>query len=129
MLDKTWRWLPIALGWIALALGLVGLLLPVIPTAPFVVLAAYLFSKGSPRLHAWLREHPRFGRYVRDWEAEQVIPPVGKWTGTLLVAPSLGFALFAPVVPLPAALALLAVVGAILWFVWTRPSHRRGPPD
>ena len=127
MLKKTWCGLMIALGWLALALGFVGVFLPLLPTTPFVLLAAFFFSRGSKRLHRWLRDHHRFGSYVRDWEAEQVIPPFGKYAGTLMMLPSVGYALVTR--DIPAALEVLMVVtlAAVLWFIWSRPSRRSRP--
>jgi uncharacterized membrane protein YbaN (DUF454 family) len=129
MLKKTWCGVMIALGWLALALGFVGVFLPLLPTTPFVLLAAFFFSRGSERLHRWLRDHPRFGSYVRDWEAEQVIPPVGKYAGTLMMLPSVGYALATR--DIPAALEVLMVVtlAAVLWFIWSRPSRRSRPTE
>ena len=73
MIHVSARFVLIAAGWISLALGLIGILLPVLPTTPFVILAAFLFSKGSPRLHGWLVSRPYLGRLVLDWERHGVI--------------------------------------------------------
>ena len=81
----------IACGVLALGVGAIGIFVPLLPTAPFVLLAAFCFSRGSKRLHRWLAEHPRFGRYVRDWEAEQVIPPVGKYAASFTMVPSVSW--------------------------------------
>jgi uncharacterized membrane protein YbaN (DUF454 family) len=124
MLKKTWCGLMIAFGWLSLALGFVGIFLPLLPTTPFVLLAAFFFSKGSKRLHRWLREHPRFGRYVRDWEEEQVIPPVGKYAGTIMMVPSVGYAVATRDIPPLLELLMLATLVAVLWFIWSRPSRR-----
>lgn len=123
MLRPAWRWLMILLGWLALSIGLIGIFVPLLPTTPFVLLAAFLFSKGSERLHRWLREHPRFGRYVRDWEREQVIPPVGKYASTLLMVPSVGLVVLTRDLPLTLSGGMVATVIAVLWFIWSRPSR------
>lgn len=57
-----------ALGWTAVALALIGVVLPVLPTVPFMILAAFLFTRGSPRARAWLIEHAHFGPHIRAWE-------------------------------------------------------------
>lgn len=125
MLQQTWRWLLIACGFLALALGIVGIFLPLLPTTPFVLLAAFFFSRGSERLHGWLIDHPRFGRYVRDWEAEQVIPPVGKYASSLMMVPSVSWVIVTREIPWVLELSMALTVAAVLWFIWTRPSHRR----
>jgi len=56
-------------GWVSLALGTIGLFLPVLPTTPFVLLAAACFMKSSDRLHKWLVEHPIFGTHIADYLA------------------------------------------------------------
>lgn len=61
-------------GILSLGFGFLGIFLPVLPTTPLVLLAAFCFSKGSPRLRAWLLRHPRFGAAILDWEATGAIP-------------------------------------------------------
>jgi uncharacterized membrane protein YbaN (DUF454 family) len=124
MLKQTWRILMIVLGWLSIALGILGAFLPLLPTTPFMLLAAFFFSRGSKRLHLWLVEHPRFGHYVRDWEAEQVIPPVGKYASTLMMVPSVGYAIATRDIPLALDLLMVATVALVLWFIWTRPARR-----
>jgi uncharacterized membrane protein YbaN (DUF454 family) len=119
----------IAAGWLSLALGIVGIFLPLLPTTPFVLLAAFFFSRGSKRLHLWLTEHPRFGRHVRDWEAEQVIPPVGKYASAFMMVPSVGWAIATRDIPPALSVLMAATVAAVLWFIWTRPSRRRPESD
>jgi len=123
MIQRPWRWLMIGLGWLSLLVGLIGIFVPLLPTTPFVLLAAFFFSKGSKRLHRWLLDHPRFGRYVRDWEREQVIPPVGKYASTLFMVPSVGFVVLTRDMHLLLSGGMLATVIAVLWFIWSRPSR------
>jgi uncharacterized protein len=70
-------------GALALATGFVGIFLPLLPTTPFVLLAAFCFARGSPRCEAWLLAHPRFGPMIRNWRDHRAIPLRAKqlaWT-------------------------------------------------
>lgn len=70
------RHLPwLALGWTCVALGFAGVVLPILPTTPFLILAAFAFSKSSPRLRQWLVDHQIFGGPIRDWEDKGAIRP------------------------------------------------------
>ncbi|MEM1436338.1 MAG: YbaN family protein [Pseudomonadota bacterium] len=124
MLRRATNWLFVALGWLALGLGTVGIFVPLLPTTPFVLLAAFFFSKGSERLHQWLVNHPRIGHYVRDWEAEQVIPPIGKWASTLTMTPMVSWVIAVREIPIPLEAMMAGSCAAVLWFIWTRPSRR-----
>ena len=77
------RLLWLAAGALSLVAGVVGIFLPLLPTTPFLLLAAFCFSRGSTRCERWLVEHPRFGPMVRQWRAQRVIPLRAKqlaWT-------------------------------------------------
>lgn len=63
------------LGWGAVALGFIGVVLPILPTTPFLLLAAFAFGKSSPRLRQWLLDHSLFGGPIRDWESYGAIRP------------------------------------------------------
>lgn len=67
------RYLLMALGWISLGLGVLGSILPILPTTPFILLAAYLFSKSSDKLYNWLVKIPRFGKVISDWNENGVV--------------------------------------------------------
>lgn len=81
------------LGSVSLGLGILGAFLPVLPTTPFLLLAATLYCKGSPRLYGWLIDHKYLGRYIRNFRENRAIPLHGKiasvsalWTTILLSA-------------------------------------------
>lgn len=85
---RALRWLWLLGGGLALLLGVVGVVLPLLPTTPFVLLAAFCFSRGSQRWEAWLLQHPRLGPMVRDWRATRAIPLRAKQLATLMMTAS-----------------------------------------
>ena len=72
-----------AFGLIALGLGMLGIALPLLPTTPFVLLAAFAFARSSPRLHRWLLEHRLFGPLIRDWQRDGAISREAKISALL----------------------------------------------
>lgn len=116
------RWLYLSFGLGFVALGFIGAFLPVLPTTPFLILAAACFAKSSKRLEAWLLLHPQFGPMLRDWRERRAIPKGGKWMA--LGGCILGFSLFLwsgqPDWPL-----IMLVAGLMLFgigYVFTRPN-------
>jgi len=71
----------IALGSLCVGLAVLGMFLPVLPTTPFLLLAAGLYARGSTRFHHWLVDHERLGPYVRDYRAGRGIPRQTKVVG------------------------------------------------
>ena len=72
--NKIIRILWIIFGTLSLGLGLLGIILPVLPTTPFLLLAAYCYSRGSVRMHKWLLNHKWFGKYIRNYMEGKGIP-------------------------------------------------------
>ena len=66
------------LGWVMVTLGVIGLVMPLMPGAVFLIAAAACFARCSPRLEAWLLDHPTFGKPLRDWRAAGAIPRPAK---------------------------------------------------
>lgn len=119
------RWLLQLLAALCLVLALVGLVLPVMPTVPFLVIAAWAAARSSPRLHGWLLSHPRFGRLLRDWSEAGVVPRRAKWFATVMMAASaVSMLILIPTPWLPAVLLLMACMAAIGAWLWRRPEHR-----
>jgi uncharacterized membrane protein YbaN (DUF454 family) len=70
-----------ALGLLALGLGAVGAVVPLLPTTPFVLVAAYAFARSSRRLHAWLLKHKTFGPLIKNWQRYGAISRRAKVAG------------------------------------------------
>lgn len=86
--SPTVRWTFLIVGWIFFVLGLIGALLPVMPTAPFILLAAGCWARSSKRFHFWLINHKFFGKFVRDWERNRAVPRYAKWLASIMMAAS-----------------------------------------
>ena len=68
------RYLLMVLGSVALALGVAGIFLPLLPTTPFLLLAAALYFRSSPQLYEWLLSHKYLGPYIRNFRENKAIP-------------------------------------------------------
>lgn len=68
------RYCLVGLGWFSIILGVVGIFLPVLPTTPFILLAAWSFARSSERFHLWLLNHRRLGPIVHAWQSGEGIP-------------------------------------------------------
>ena len=79
-----------AIGWAAVGLATAGVFLPVLPTTPFLLVAAWAFAKSSPELAERLRNHPRFGPFLRDWHERGAVPVKAKATAIVLMTASFG---------------------------------------
>ncbi len=82
------------LGLLALALGAIGAVLPILPTTPLVILAAFCFAKGSPRLAAMLENHPTFGPIIAEWRDKGAIAPRYKAMAATMMAAAFGLSLW-----------------------------------
>lgn len=111
------------LGWVSILLGLIGAFLPVLPTTPFIILAAYLFNKSSPRVHSWLTSTPYFGSAIIEWESHRVIRPKAKKMATIMIIVLIGSTIIFAKLHLGLR-AMLAVIGiSVITFIQTRNSH------
>lgn len=112
----------LVLGVVALVLGIVGIFLPLLPTTPFVLLAAYCFSRGSARWERWLLQHPRLGPVIRDWRATRAVPLRAKQLATGMMAIS-AFGAFL-LLPGPWAWVPAACCSLVAVWMWRLPTRR-----
>lgn len=109
-----------ALGAIFLLFALVGILIPIVPQVPFAIISAFFFSKGSIKIHLWIRQNRLFGRPVREWEDFRIIRPRMKIIATISIVG--GAVLSHLKIGLPWAYAIDIVFAISIAFVVTRRS-------
>jgi hypothetical protein len=110
----------ICLGALSVALGVIGAALPLLPTVPFLLLAAFSFARSSPALHRWLLAHPRLGPPIRDWQTTGAIRRRVKWLSTASLAAAFAIAWFGGMPGWALVIQVTCLAGAGL-FIWTRP--------
>ncbi|HET6498422.1 MAG TPA: YbaN family protein [Coriobacteriia bacterium] len=116
------------IGAVALGLGILGMFVPILPTTPFLLLAAYCFARSSKRLHRWLVGHPRLGTYVVGLVYGGAIPRRAKRTALLALWPGITASVALVVwrvgdarVWAPVSLAIIAIAVAVTWYILSRP--------
>lgn len=115
-------------GTVCVALGVAGLFLPLLPTTPFMLLAAACYARASTRFYNWLLNHPVFGPTVREWRAHRSIPYRTKVWAVVLMSLTLGTSIVFFVKPLWLKLALAAFgVGLAVWLYRVPSRDRPGP--
>ncbi|MFY9269107.1 MAG: YbaN family protein [Candidatus Manganitrophaceae bacterium] len=68
------RWFLIVVGTLSVGLGLLGIFLPVLPTTPFLLLAAFCYGRSSEWFHRWLLTNRWFGEYIRNYREGRGMP-------------------------------------------------------
>lgn len=110
----------LVLGLVSVACGIAGIVLPLVPTTPFMLLAAFCFARSSPRLEAWLLSHPTFGPMIRNWQRHGSIDRRAKRIALALMVAAFGLSVFMQL-PLWVLLAQGVVLVAVGAFIMTRP--------
>ncbi|MBT8091353.1 MAG: YbaN family protein [Gammaproteobacteria bacterium] len=112
-------------GLTSLAVGAVGVVVPLLPTTPFLLVAAFAFARSSARLDGWLREHRSFGPLIDNWHRDGSIDRNVKWTAMIVIV-------MTPVItwlfgaPLWIIVCQVVVLSAAAVFILTRPLPSEG---
>jgi uncharacterized membrane protein YbaN (DUF454 family) len=85
-LNRVTHALIFSAGWLSFSLGAIGVVLPVLPTTPFMILAAACFAKTSPRFHKWLLANKVFGPLIKNWQEERFIERRVKMRALAIIA-------------------------------------------
>ena len=112
------RPLYLAGGLVSLGLGAIGAFLPIVPTVPFLLLAAFCFARSNPEWEARLLDHPQYGAQLRDWRERRAISRPAKLAA--VGAMSVGVAFTWLTLGWPWVLISIAVLATAGTWIWTR---------
>jgi uncharacterized membrane protein YbaN (DUF454 family) len=120
MLTRAARLTWLVIGVVALALGALGIALPLLPTTPLVLLAAFAFARSSDRLHQWLLEHEIFGALIDNWRRYGAISRRAKIVSVISMAAILVLSLVMAA-PTHVIVIQVVVLGFAAAFILSRP--------
>jgi len=115
----------IGAGTLFLVLGIVGIFLPLLPTTPFVLLAAACYARGSRRFYDWLLANRAFGPMILEWRRHRSLPYRTKVTSIALMSVTLGVSIVFFVESLQLKLLLVLVGLALSIWMYRIPSRDR----
>lgn len=116
----------VALGLGCVALGAVGVVTPVLPTTPFLLVAAACFARASPRFYQRLLANPTFGPLIRDWREQRAIPLRAKLTAIATITLTIGSSVVFFVEPRWADALMVATGVTLCTWLWRQKTLERG---
>jgi|TARA_B110000914_G_scaffold177228_1_gene158754 uncharacterized membrane protein YbaN (DUF454 family) len=79
----------LTLGVLLVGVAYLGVLIPGLPWSTPILGATFCFAKSSPRFHAWIMNHPRFGPFIKNWSTYRVYPTAAKYLMVAVMTSSL----------------------------------------
>jgi len=93
-MNRITRFLLTAFGTLCVILGVLGMFLPLLPTTPFLLLAAVCYSRSSPRFYHWLMNNRWCGEYIRNYREGRGITLRQKIISITLVWLAIGYSVY-----------------------------------
>lgn len=118
-LRPLWKRVLVAVGFVSVALGVIGIVVPLLPTTPFLLLAAACFIRSSDRAYRWLMTHRLLGPYIRNYREHRAATRRAKVVAVLLLWAAIGYSVLVVVQSLAARIALLVIAVAVTAHVLT----------
>jgi uncharacterized membrane protein YbaN (DUF454 family) len=109
----------VLLGFLSMGLGAIGAFVPLLPTVPFMLLAAFFFARSSPKMERRLLEHPTVGPHIAAWRSRGAISRNGKRAALIAFTISATVGLVALPFPWSVVPLIAALIGGS--WIWTRP--------
>jgi uncharacterized membrane protein YbaN (DUF454 family) len=122
LLSHIRKWLLIAAGTICVGLGIAGIFLPLLPTTPFLLLAAVCYAGSSKRFYLWLTENRWFGRYIKNYRDGKGLTLTTKVVSLVSLWVTIGYSAIFVVPPLMGKLALLAIAAGVSIHILSKPT-------
>ena len=116
------RWIFLAGGTISILLGVIGIFLPLLPTTPFLLLAAYLYSKSSVRYYNWLMNQKRLGPLVRNYHEGKGLPKRAKIIGVGFLWFTICTSAYFFVTMLELRVLLIGIACGVSWHILSLPT-------
>jgi len=111
------RWLLMIIGMAAVGLGIIGIFLPLLPTTPFLLLAAACFIRSSDRLYQWLIRNRWFGSYIRNYREHRAIPLRAKVIALVLLWTTMIYSVFGLIAHWAVRVILLLIATAVTLYL------------
>lgn len=111
------KYLYVISGSLCVALAVAGIFLPLLPTTPLLLLAAWLYFRGSDRLYSWLIGHRVFGRYIREYRESRSIPLKAKVTALVLMWVTIPYCIFFHIPYLWVSILLAVILVSVSWYI------------
>lgn len=123
VLKRTKKVIFIILGWLFLVLAVIGIPLPILPTTPFLLLAAYFFSQSNERLHQWLLHTKYLGPMIVNWERYGIIRTKAKVLSVTIIITLFSYTLIFVNVSYKIKILVTLIGIAVITFIVSRPSE------
>lgn len=118
MLNQVKRQLFLLLGLVFFVMGLIGVVLPILPTTPFMILAAACFAKSSPRFHRALLNNRWIGQDLQRWERDRTMLRATKLKATWIILAMFTLSIVILTGHAGLQILLLSIACVLLWFLW-----------
>ena len=124
MSEKLKRQLLIAAGTLSLSVGIIGIAVPVLPTTPFLLLAAGCYLRSSPRFYNWLMTNRLFGAYIRNYIEGRGIPVKVKLFIIILLWAAIGVSIWLTANLIVTVILLIIAAGVTLHIIFIRVKRK-----
>lgn len=112
----------VCVGSFCVALGVVGIIMPLLPTTPFLLLAAACYAHSSEQFYVWLLTNRLFGHYIRDWRENRGIAVATKVWVIAVMLGTMGVTAIFFIPLMPVRLLLFAIGMSVSYYIWRQPT-------